>query len=253
MSVLSDLIADLKTVYHLAKPVAGNTHQERMENFYQSQSKDYDRFRRRLLHGREELYNSLADENGEGKVWVDLGGGTGANFESIGDRLSKFGQIYIVDLSNSLLQIAQERIADRGWTNVVTVEEDVTQFLPPEKLADIVTFSYSLTMIPDWFKVIEQAKQILKPGGTIGIVDFYVSRKHPPQEWQRHSFFDRHFWPIWFATDNVFLSSEHLAYLDYNFETVSLREGMGSLPFIPGLKVPYYIFIGRQKSNKNYN
>lgn len=245
MSVLSNLIGDIKTVYNLAKPVRGDTHQQRLESFYQNQSKDYDRFRRRLLQGREELYQSLADDDSDGKVWVDFGGGTGANFESIGASLSKLTKIYVVDLSPSLLQIARERIGASGWTNVETVEADVTQFVPQEGV-DIVTFSYSLTMIPEWFAAIEQAKKILKPGGKIGVVDFYVSRKHPPQGWQRHSFFDRHFWPIWFATDNVFLCPNRLAYLHHNFDTVSLTEGMGSLPFVPGLKVPYYRFIGQK-------
>ncbi|MEO1428346.1 MAG: class I SAM-dependent methyltransferase [Cyanobacteria bacterium J06632_19] len=246
MSVLSNLIGDIKTVYNLAKPVRGDTHQQRLESFYQNQSKDYDRFRRRLLQGREELYQSLADGDGDGKVWVDFGGGTGANFESISASLSKFAKIYIVDLSPSLLQIAASRISDRHWKNVETVEADVTKFVPQEGVADIVTFSYSLTMIPEWFAAIEQAKKILKPGGKIGVVDFYVSQKHPPKGWQRHSFFDRNFWPIWFATDNVFLCPNRLAYLHHNFDRVSLTEGMGSLPFVPGLKVPYYRFIGRK-------
>ena len=247
MSVLSNLISDLKTVYRLAKPVRGDTHQERLENFYSTQSKDYDRFRQRLLHGREELYRSLADGDRDGKVWVDFGGGTGANFESIGDRLSKLASIYIVDLSPSLLQVARSRIADSGWTNMKTVEADIAGFVPPEGSVDIVTFSYSLTMIPDWFAAIDRAEKILKPGGAIGVVDFYVSRKHPPEGWKRHSFFDRHFWPIWFATDNVFLSPDRLAYLHHRFDTVSLVENMGSLPFLPGFKVPYYRFIGSKR------
>ncbi|NER87303.1 class I SAM-dependent methyltransferase [Moorena sp. SIO3A2] len=248
MSVLSDLISDLKTVYHLAKPIRGDSHQERLENFYRTQSTDYDRFRRRLLKGREELYQSLADGDSNGSVWVDFGGGTGSNLESIADRLSKFSKIYIVDLSPSLLEVARGRIADRGWTNVTTVEADITQFLPPEGVADIVTFSYSLTMIPEWFAAIEQAEQILKPGGIIGVVDFYVSHKHPPQGWQRHSFLARHFWPIWFATDNVFLCPNRLGYLHHKFDTVSLTEKMGNLPFLPGFKVPYYRFIGRKRA-----
>jgi len=246
MSILSNLIGDLKTIYHLAKPVQGDTHQERLENFYSTQSRDYDRFRKRLLQGRKKLYQELARGDEDGKIWVDCGGGTGSNLESIGERISKFSKIYLVDLSPSLLKVAQERIADRGWKNVITVEADITQFSPPEGVADIVTFSYSLTMIPDWFAAIEQAEKFLKPGGIIGVVDFYVSRKHPPQGWQRHSFFDRHFWPIWFATDNVFLCPNRLAYLNHKLERVDLTESMGSLPFLLGLKVPYYRFIGRK-------
>ena len=50
---------------------------------------------------------------------------------------------------------------------------DATRFRPPEGAADVVTFSYSLTMIPDWFAALENAAAMLKPGGTIGVVDFY--------------------------------------------------------------------------------
>ena len=52
---------------------------------------------------------------------------------------------------------------------------------PPEAPVDVVTFSYSLTMIPDWFAAIENALRMLRPGGQIGVVDFYVSRKYPAQ------------------------------------------------------------------------
>ena len=51
---------------------------------------------------------------------------------------------------------------------------------------DVVTFSYSLTMIPDWFLAVDHAWRLLRPGGTIGVVDFYVSRKHPDPGWRRH-------------------------------------------------------------------
>ena len=81
-------------------------------------------------------------------------------------------------MSHSLLEIAKQRIAAKGWTNVETVEADATTFQPPAGPVDVVTFSYSLTMIPDWFAALENAVAIFKPGGTIGVVDFYVSRKY---------------------------------------------------------------------------
>ena len=31
-------------------------------------------------------------------------------------------------------------------------------------------FSYTLSMIPDWFAALENARRLLKPGGTIGVV-----------------------------------------------------------------------------------
>ncbi|NES24312.1 MAG: class I SAM-dependent methyltransferase [Symploca sp. SIO3E6] len=147
MSFLTNFVQDLNVLYHLVKPIEGSNHQERLENFYQGQAQSYDRFRQRLLQGREELYQELMQD--PGNIWLDLGGGTGANLESIDDKISKLQKLYIVDLCPSLLAIAQERIASKRWSNVETVEADVTQFTPPEQVVDMVTFSYSLPMIPE--------------------------------------------------------------------------------------------------------
>ncbi len=246
MSLFSDFIQDINVLYHLVKPIQGNNHQERLESFYRGQAQAYDTFRKRLLQGREELYQSLIQYPGD--IWLDLGGGTGANLESIHEKLSQFQKLYIVDLCPSLLEIAKHRILANGWSNVETVEADVTQFIPPERAVDLVTFSYSLTMIPDWFAAIDHAHHLLKPGGMIGVVDFYVARKYPMKQWSSQSGFSRHFWPAWFGKDNVFLSSEHAPYLHYRFESIQFTERMATLPFLPGVKVPYYLFIGRKKS-----
>jgi S-adenosylmethionine-diacylgycerolhomoserine-N-methlytransferase len=144
------------------------------------QATGYDEFRKRLLHGREEMI-ALTPQIKDG-VWIDMGGGTGSNVEEMDrqGRLKNFKKVYIVDLSSSLLKVARERIAQRGWSNVEAVEADATTFKPAEfGRVDLVTFSYSLTMIPDWFLAMEHARNLLRVGGHIGIVDFYVSRKYP--------------------------------------------------------------------------
>jgi SAM-dependent methyltransferase len=115
-----------------------------------------------------------------------MGGGTGANLDYFGERISRLGKVYVLDLSHSLLEVAKQRIAAKGWTNVETVEADATTFQPPSGPVDVVTFSYSLTMIPDWFAAIQNALAILKPGGVIGVVDFYVSRKYASAGLARH-------------------------------------------------------------------
>ncbi|MDJ0714711.1 MAG: class I SAM-dependent methyltransferase [Prochloraceae cyanobacterium] len=241
---LANIFDNLKVIYHLVKPNKGKTHQERLENFYKEQAQYYDAFRKTLLKGREDLFESLVTD-AEG-IWIDMGGGTGANFECIAKQLNKFQKIYIVDLSTSLLEIAQQRIAKNKWNNVETIERDVTQFVPLEGAADVVTFSYSLSMMENWFEIIDRAYQLLKPGGVIGVVDFYVSRKHPEPDFVSHSWLTRNFWTIWFATDNVFLSPDRLAYLHYRFDKVTRIEKMAKLSFPPGFKAPYYLFIGRK-------
>ncbi len=250
MPTIETLIEDARTLYHLTfKRERGQTHAERLESFYAGQSNGYDRFRERLLHGREAMLRQL--ELAPGEVWVDMGGGTGANVECIGDTVADLQQVYIVDLAPSLLNKARERIARRQWRNVEVFHGDATRFHPPAGKVDVVTFSYSLTMIPNWFAAIEHAKQILKPGGRIGIVDFYVSPKHPDSGRLRHKWSTRAFWPLWFAMDNVFLSPDHLPFLSHHFKERHIAEGRGKVPYLPVARAPYYIFIGMLNTSSN--
>src|SRR5580658_8728883 len=108
---------DLKILYHLAlSPVRGRTHAERLESFYAGQAAHYDEFRKRLLHGRKELYQQiLVPEDG---VWVEMGGGTASNLEYLGGSVGRLRQAYVIDLSPSLLNVGRERIARQGWSNV---------------------------------------------------------------------------------------------------------------------------------------
>ena len=238
------LLKDLKVLYHLAiKPIRGDDHAARMENFYSGQADAYDDFRKRLLLGREDVYAKLGSDC-QDKVWVDFGGGTGANLEFIGEPIRQAKKVYVVDLASSLLKIVEQRSEKHNWTNVQAITADATKWDVPEGSADIVTFSYSLTMIPDWFAAIENAKRILKPGGKIGVIDFYVSRKHPEESTRKHGWSTRSFWPVWFSNDNVFPSPDHLPFLRRHFQTEWLQELTNRMPYMPMTTVPYYQFIG---------
>lgn len=239
------MIQDVKTIYNLVKPVKGLSHLQRMEEFYKRQSGDYDRFRKKLLSGRSHLYQQLCEIQPKG-IWIDLGAGTGASLDFLSDeQIASYEKIYLVDISPSLLAKAQEKIISRQLTNVETVECDILDFHPPE-FCDVASFSYSLSMTPQWYKVLDHTYQLLAPEGTLGVVDFYVAEKHPLPGLQRHDPATRHFWPLWFSYDNVFLSADHLPYLINKFEKIQLFEGFTPLPMLPIGKVPYFSFIGKK-------
>jgi S-adenosylmethionine-diacylgycerolhomoserine-N-methlytransferase len=239
------LAAELRTLYHLTlAPIRGASHAERLESFYGPQAAAYDRFRERLLRGRQELFSSIPFT--PGARWIDLGGGTAANLEYLGDRLGQLERVFVVDLSNSLLGVAKKRLDARGWRNVELICADAGQFEPPAVQVDVVSCSYSLTMMPDWFVVIDRAWELLRPGGVIGVIDFFVSRKHAEHGLVQHGWWSRHFWPAWFARDNVHLNPDHLPYVRRKFETVSLDQTWAPVPYLPGLRVPYYRFVGRK-------
>lgn len=59
--------------------------------------------------------------------------------------LSKFKQVYVVDLCKALCEVAQAKVDAKGWTNVRVVEADACTFKPDEARVTLVTFSYSLS------------------------------------------------------------------------------------------------------------
>ena len=61
----------------------------------------------------------------------------------------------------------------------------------------------------------------------------------------RHSGLSRRFWPRWFAHDGVQLNPQHLQVLRDLLPDHRLRERQARIPYLPGLKVPYYVFVGR--------
>jgi S-adenosylmethionine-diacylgycerolhomoserine-N-methlytransferase len=240
-------LADMRILYRRTlKPIRGKDHAARLESIYAGQAEAYDDFRRRLLRGRQELWSAI--EVPAGGVWVDMGGGTGSNLEYLGERMAALAKMYVVDLSPSLLKIARQRIADRGWANVETIEADATLFQPPEGAADVVTFSYSLTMIPDWFAAVDNARRLLRPGGTVGVVDFYISRKYPSDGLRRHRWLTRSFWPAWFRADSIYLSADHVPYLHRRFAPLRFEERRSKVPYVPFVRAPYYIFVGRKEA-----
>lgn len=241
------LISDIRVLYHIAlRPIRGATHEERLDQFYSGQAKDYDAFRARLLRGREELLRSVELPSGPGSFWADIGAGTGVNLEPVSEQVPQVARIVLVDLSRSLLEIAQARVEQHGWANVEVRHGDATMAVLPDGSADLVTFFYSLTMIPGWYKAVERAYDALKPGGLIGLVDFYVSMKYPEPNRVRHSTLTRGFWPVWFGMDNVYLKEDHVPYLHHRFECVHFEEHTAPVPYMLGARVPYYLFLGRK-------
>src|SRR5258708_40297834 len=103
------LLADLRILYHLAfTGTRGDDPSARLEAFYRHQADGYDNFRRRLLHGREEMMRSL--DLPEGARLIDVGGGTGSNLEFLTDRWGRLRQVMVGDLCPALLRWAGRRV-----------------------------------------------------------------------------------------------------------------------------------------------
>lgn len=233
---------DAQTLLHLLRgqPRAGS-HAERLEAFYAPQARHYDTFREQLLHGRRELIALLAPP--PGAHVVELGGGTGRNLLYFGDTLVRLGSVEIVDLCPALLGRARQRT--EGLANVRIVEADAVTYRPARPV-DCVYLSYALTMMPDWRGALDNALAMLKPGGTLGVVDFYVAPHRTAPGAARHGALTRLFWPRWFAHDGVRLDPDHLPTLRRLLPKHQSLERRAPVPYLPGLRVPYYVLVGRR-------
>lgn len=238
--------ADLRVLLHLLRGQRRSGDQRaRLESFYGPQAAQYDAFRDRLLHGREALVADIETALGDGLQGarlVELGAGTGRNLEFFGPRIEDFAEVTLVDLCPALLHQARAKFADN--TQVHLIEADATRYRPAHRV-DAVYCAYSLTMIPDWQSAIDNALAMLKPGGILGVVDFYVSSANPPADQVTHSALGRWFWPRWFGHDGVHPNPAHLATLRERLPDHQLTESLAPVPYLPGLRVPYYRFLGR--------
>jgi S-adenosylmethionine-diacylgycerolhomoserine-N-methlytransferase len=205
---------------------------QRLEAFYAPQADHYDAFRARLLQGRAEMLQMLAPAP-HAHV-VELGCGTGVNVIHLADRLDHLRRLDLVDLCPSLLAKARQRVM--AYRNVEVIEADACSY-QPDGPVDCVYFSYSLTMIPDWRRALDNALAMLRPGGRLGLVDFYLAPDGG---------FASHFWRRWFAHDGVYLSASHLPELCARLPDHVQHQRRAPVPYLPGLRVPFYLFVGHK-------
>lgn len=230
----AELAADARVLWRLLRGQSRRgSHADRLTDFYAPQAERYDHFRARLLHGRDDLMAALKVPAGA-RV-VELGAGTGSNLDLLAAArpLDRLGQVTLVDLCPPLLAVARRRAAPHA--NVAVVEADATRWQPDQPM-DRVYFSYALTMIPDWRAAIDNALAMLGPGGRLGVVDF-----HLPEDGGR---LGNAFWRRWFGHDGVNLSAEHVRYLRARCPTHRFQARRGAVPYLPGLRAPYYLFVG---------
>ena len=261
--------------------------QDALESFYKSQASVYDATRTRLLQGREDMLALVAAQVKHRRrtgviskrpIWVDVGGGTGWNIERMQEHLDVptfFHAVYLVDLSSSLCDVAKQRFQRLGWKNVHVICQDARTFRLSDYEAgvedsqrefsigksaydqesrdyvgaDLLTMSYSLSMIPEFHPAIDSVTSLLAENGIVGVVDFYVQNKI---EFQSRnyiggaidrdcSWISRVFWRTWFELDRVNLDSARRDYIEYKFGTILSTNRRCHLL---GFRIPYYIFVG---------
>lgn len=211
-----------------------------LDAFYGPQAEAYDRFRERLLSGRREFMQSLPLK--PGNTVLDLGAGTGGHWSYVPEQISGLAHLELVDLCEPLLAVARRRFQNQG--NVRVTFGDAERYAAGQKF-DVVLFSYSLSMMTGWRGALETARRHLAPGGTLAVIDFCTLPPNAPEGARPLSAWDRHFWPRWFKHDGVYLDPEVLPSLMRGATTTRLVQEKSRIPYLAGLRAPWFIWMGR--------
>ena len=153
----------------------------RMNRMYRWQRYIYDATRRYYLLGRDQLIDGLHPP--AGALVLEIGCGTGRNLIQAARQYPQ-ARFSGIDISTEMLTTAISAIDRRGLKKAIRVAHgDATKFdskaLFRIAAFDRVMISYSLSMIPDWHRVVAQALRCLKPGGQLHIVDFGNQERLP--------------------------------------------------------------------------
>ncbi len=146
----------------------------------------YDLFSRFYDRSLEPLYRDARRAAVEaldlqpGLTVLDLPCGTGQSFDLLAPPLRPNGVLIGVDASSGMLDYANARIEQAGWTHVHIVPADVHAF-SASRLAlsigrrevDRLHVFLGLTAFPDWEKAFDRLWDLLTPGGRCVIVDVH--------------------------------------------------------------------------------
>ncbi len=110
--------------------------------------------------------------------------GTGQNFEFYQKYLFNTGSIIGIDLSQGMLEKAQEKIDKNNWKNIQLFTADATKIYTEWINANIkqgfkfdsILCDLGLSGFPEWESIIDNLISLLKPNGKIVIMDWYIDK-----------------------------------------------------------------------------
>lgn len=153
-------------------------------DLYRKRAKRYDLtvlvyrlFGFRLRRYRQDTVSALALKPGD--TVVELGCGTGLNFEYVQRAIGPTGRLIAVDLTDAMLELARARAAKEGWSNVEFVQADMAEWRPPTGIHAAYS-TLALTLVPEYDRIVQRASEALAPGGKFAVLDM-----KDPEGWPR--------------------------------------------------------------------
>ncbi|HEY1420802.1 MAG TPA: class I SAM-dependent methyltransferase [Candidatus Dormibacteraeota bacterium] len=136
----------------------------------------YDRLAETLsLHQNRRWRAELVRHIARSQPGLILDVATGTAGVAIAMARATDAQIIGVDLSEPMLERGRERVRDAGLDNRIRLQVARAEELPfPDGHFDAVSFTYLLRYVADPASTVAELVRVLRPGGGMASLDFYV-------------------------------------------------------------------------------
>jgi ubiquinone/menaquinone biosynthesis C-methylase UbiE len=128
---------------------------------------------------------TLLAELSPGEVVLDLGSGAGLDVLLSARRVLPDGHAYGVDMTDEMLQLANQNREKAGLTNVTFLKGTIEKLPLPDASVDVVISNCVINLAEDKGVVIREAFRVLKPGGRFAVADMVELKPLAPELKQR--------------------------------------------------------------------
>ena len=162
---------------------------------------------------------------------LDVAGGTGDIAKLLADVVRPTGNIVVLDVNESMVNVGRDRLINAGRAEVQFVVGEAESIPLPDVSFDAITMAFGLRNMTDKEQVLKECHRVLKPGGRLSILEF-----SKPKSRRLSRAFDTYqrFWPI--AGHFIAGSSGPYRYLVESIEQHPTQEALLMLLEVAGFK-----------------